>query len=234
MSERICSLCKEVKPLELFEKDKRRKDGRGVRCRQCKLFIPGNSKPYKAFWRLKAKQKLYNIPIEITKEDVAILFDVFEGKCSYCGIDESEETGTMELDHVVPMSRGGRHHVSNFVISCKSCNAKKRDKQLVDFYRCHKPFTGERLDYIFKHIAYFTKRDPEEVALEFYAEAKERHDGVYLRLGGDRMSSKERGVSVVKVGTGEVMTVYKLRKMSMESIRKYGLEGYVMERVSDE
>lgn len=47
------------------------------------------------------------------------------------------------------------------------------------------------------------------------------------------MSSSERGVSVVQLEKGDVMTVFKLRKMSDEAIKKYGLEKYVKERVSD-
>lgn len=168
MIEKTCSICEKTKPLELFEKEKRSKDGHGVRCYECKK----DPKPYKAFWRLKAKQKIYDIPIEITKEEVAMLFEAFEYSCIYCGVKESKETGTMNLEHIIPMKRGGRHHISNFVISCKSCNAKKYDHPLITFFRFHEPFRGDRLDYIFKHVAYFTQRDPEEVALEFYAEVE--------------------------------------------------------------
>lgn len=169
MNEKTCSMCKETKPLELFEKEKRQKAGYGARCKACK----SDPKPHKAFWRLNAKQKLYAIPIEITKEEVAMIFEAFEGECIYCGTEESEKTGTMNLEHIVPMKRGGRHHVSNFVISCRSCNAKKHDKPLIDFYRSHEPFNYRRLEYIFIHVAHFSKRDPEEVAKEFYAEAKD-------------------------------------------------------------
>lgn len=173
MIEKTCSICEKTKPLELFEKEKRSKDGHGARCKLCKTTNYADPKPYKAFWRLKAKQKLYDIPIEITKEEVAMLFEAFEYSCIYCGVEESQETGTMNLEHIVPMKRGGRHHVSNFVISCKSCNVKKYDHPLITFYRFHEPFHIQRLEYIFKHVAYFTKRDPEEVAQEFYAEVND-------------------------------------------------------------
>lgn len=32
------------------------------------------------------------------------------------------------VDHVVPESRGGPHHIDNFVLSCKSCNSRKGNK----------------------------------------------------------------------------------------------------------
>ncbi len=45
------------------------------------------------------------------------------------------------------------------------------------------------------------------------------------------MRKVERGVTIVEVEGGFPMTVYKLRKMSLEAIKRYGLEKYV--RVSD-
>lgn len=164
-----CSACHEIKPFDSFYRRKDTKNGIAARCKDCRIEDP---KPYKAYWRLMEKQKLYDIPIEVTKEEVAMIFEAFEGNCIYCGVQESKETGTMNLEHIVPMRRNGPHNVSNLVISCKKCNSKKNDKPLITFYRLHKPFTGERLDYIFKHVAYFSQRDPEEVALEFYAEVE--------------------------------------------------------------
>lgn len=45
-------------------------------------------------------------------------------KCHYCGI--KDENGTIfEEDHYVPLSRGGKDHKSNIVISCRPCNQRK-------------------------------------------------------------------------------------------------------------
>lgn len=35
MAEKACSICKTSKPLEVFENDKRRPDGKGPRCKPC-------------------------------------------------------------------------------------------------------------------------------------------------------------------------------------------------------
>lgn len=43
------------------------------------------------------------------------------GPCVYCG---GRATG---WDHVMPMSRGGRHAVDNLVPACKPCNSAKQD-----------------------------------------------------------------------------------------------------------
>jgi 5-methylcytosine-specific restriction endonuclease McrA len=39
--------------------------------------------------------------------------------CHYCGGVANE------VDHVIPVSRGGGHRTSNLVAACKACNAKK-------------------------------------------------------------------------------------------------------------
>ncbi|MGE6487759.1 HNH endonuclease [Paenisporosarcina sp. NPDC076898] len=159
----------------MFKRDSRKPNGVGSRCKGCNK--SSEPIPHKAFHRLKAKQKLYDIEIETTKEEVAQIFELFEGRCAYCNIEESEETGTFHLEHIIPMSReGSRHHVSNLAISCASCNAKKNKRPLIEFYLMHKPFTGAMLDFIFIYVARFSGRTPEEVAKEFYAEVAEVDD----------------------------------------------------------
>ncbi len=37
------------------------------------------------------------------------------------------------IDHYVPLSRGGKHEVSNLVISCPTCNLRKHAKDPLDF-----------------------------------------------------------------------------------------------------
>ena len=43
--------------------------------------------------------------------------------CHYC---QGEAT---EVDHVVPVSRGGSHHLTNLVAACTACNARKNIEQ---------------------------------------------------------------------------------------------------------
>jgi len=49
-------------------------------------------------------------------------------KCQYCG--EKHKTDELNLDHVVPKSKGGKTCWSNIVTSCIDCNTKKRDLAL--------------------------------------------------------------------------------------------------------
>lgn len=32
------------------------------------------------------------------------------------------------IDHVVPVSRGGPDHIDNYVLACRECNSRKRDR----------------------------------------------------------------------------------------------------------
>lgn len=50
-------------------------------------------------------------------------------RCFYCG----KSTADFEIDHVVPLSKGGLHCAFNLVPSCKKCNANKRAKLPNDF-----------------------------------------------------------------------------------------------------
>lgn len=45
--------------------------------------------------------------------------------CYYCSNKLDPDAVTM--DHVVPLSRGGKSNKGNIVVACKPCNTKKRD-----------------------------------------------------------------------------------------------------------
>lgn len=49
---------------------------------------------------------------------------VAKGVCHYCGRNVGAENLTM--DHVIPVSRGGRSTRGNCVPACKDCNNKKK------------------------------------------------------------------------------------------------------------
>jgi 5-methylcytosine-specific restriction endonuclease McrA len=48
-----------------------------------------------------------------------------KGICYYCGKNFSPQELTM--DHVVPLSRGGKSTKGNLVCCCKDCNNKKKN-----------------------------------------------------------------------------------------------------------
>ena len=57
------------------------------------------------------------------------LLDKWRRKCAYCGKTDVP----LEVEHIVPKSRGGTDRVSNLTISCRACNVKKGDKTAEEF-----------------------------------------------------------------------------------------------------
>ena len=44
-------------------------------------------------------------------------------KCHYCG----NKTIDLEIDHVIPLSKGGSNKQGNLVLACQKCNREKGD-----------------------------------------------------------------------------------------------------------
>ena len=48
------------------------------------------------------------------------------GLCAYCN-----ERKRLSRDHIVPLSRGGEHDITNVAVACKSCNSSKHNASLL-------------------------------------------------------------------------------------------------------
>lgn len=59
-------------------------------------------------------------------------------RCFYC----LTFTADLQVDHVVPLVRGGRHAIGNLVAACKSCNSSKRARFVTEMKR-----KGERFPW---------------------------------------------------------------------------------------
>lgn len=57
------------------------------------------------------------------------LLEKFNHTCVYC--DKTHVP--LQIDHVIPRSKGGSNRVSNLVLACVSCNQKKSNMSLKDF-----------------------------------------------------------------------------------------------------
>lgn len=60
------------------------------------------------------------------------VYDITTGHCWYCGIPITIDD--MCIDHINPQSLSGTHDIDNLLPACRSCNSRKRDKNL-DEYR---------------------------------------------------------------------------------------------------
>ena len=62
-----------------------------------------------------------------------VRFEVFKRDkftCQYCG--ESAPNVILEIDHIIPVSKGGGNEIMNLITSCRDCNRGKTDKKLDD------------------------------------------------------------------------------------------------------
>ena len=81
-------------------------------------------RPYKNFFQGKGNRYIKSVRFNkrrLTKMKLV----VSDGKrCAYCGL----EAVPLEIDHIIPKSRGGANRLKNLALSCKECNSAKANK----------------------------------------------------------------------------------------------------------
>ena len=75
---------------------------------------------------------------DLEKRNEEAIFDAlnaFDKKCPYCGKDQFRVgiRDKIEVDHFVPISKGGQNLPWNLVPICKNCNRRKKDRLPKDF-----------------------------------------------------------------------------------------------------
>ncbi len=79
----------------------------------------------------------------------AVLY--FRGKCAYCGRKQSRSV-KLTMDHVVPVSKGGKTVRENIVPACERCNSSKSDSDMVEWYSRQPFYSTNRLTRIYNWI----------------------------------------------------------------------------------
>lgn len=69
--------------------------------------------------------------VGITPRDWLRLLNRHRGHCAYC----DSRTDRLTMDHVIPLSRGGRHAIGNVLPICGWCNSSKSAAFLVEWRR---------------------------------------------------------------------------------------------------
>lgn len=96
---------------------------------------------YRLYHRAKSKARKVKqrggTPNHLTADHLWRHWNSFGHCCAYCGA-----TGDLEVEHVVPISRGGQHCLSNIVPACHCCNSNKGTKDAHVWYKS-KPFYQE-------------------------------------------------------------------------------------------
>lgn len=148
---RRCVECGEIKPLEDFWKAGLR---RRSRCKQCdgkrqrefrktyKYKNPEKTNASARRWREAhpetaklrsaeaSRKRRSSSALAVTERDLHRLWCHQSGQCYLCGETLS---GREELDHIIPVSKGGRHAIGNLAWACRRCNREKGSSLLVGY-----------------------------------------------------------------------------------------------------
>jgi len=57
------------------------------------------------------------------------LLEKWQRKCAYCG----KSNTALEIEHIIPKSRGGSNKISNLTLACNKCNLSKGNKTAEEF-----------------------------------------------------------------------------------------------------
>lgn len=76
---------------------------------------------------------------KIKARELRARYAQFDNCCAYCGA-----AGDMQIEHVIPISKGGTHAIGNIVPACKPCNDSKRDHEAERWYRSQPQFCEKR------------------------------------------------------------------------------------------
>jgi 5-methylcytosine-specific restriction endonuclease McrA len=90
-----------------------------------KLWQLANPEKVRYYANLRRSRKVTNGIYEISDKEIKRLY---ESPCFYCGSNQR-----IQLDHVIPISKGGHHSIGNLVPACQKCNASKHNKFLTEW-----------------------------------------------------------------------------------------------------
>lgn len=146
---------------------------------------------------LTIKQKRKRLT-ESAKKEIFIR-DKFE--CQYCGSKEN-----LEIDHIIPLSKGGDNQEDNLITSCHSCNSLKGEKDFKEFFSKNKSLF-KNLDRVSKILDTLEEKEKEKEE----EEDKEK----------EQLKEEEKKENQVKEKKENVKPINEeLRKRLEEALRK--------------
>ncbi len=75
-------------------------------------------------WSANRRARSRSTDGKYTTKDVKAQLKSQNGKCWWCG----KKVKKYDVDHLVPLSRGGTNHPNNIVIACPHCNRSRHNK----------------------------------------------------------------------------------------------------------
>jgi len=154
----VCNKCEENKSVDNYHNDSSRKNGKYVYCKSCvkkSLDVNARNKRQREWYRRNRKEiiekskqwandnkeKRRHISREYRARRIGWIGDEhieydkwldlckkYNNKCLRCG----KSSDNLTQDHIVPLSKGGRHIIENIQPLCFSCNSSKNAK-IIDY-----------------------------------------------------------------------------------------------------
>lgn len=152
-----CSKCQELKTFDEFYRQAQNKDGLFGHCKACHKInnemYRKNNPGYDREWRKNnpdrkrellrewqrnnrdrmhgydhaRRAKAANAFTDCQSFSQVLIRSIYKS-CLRCGSPDE-----LEIDHVVPLSKGGTSTLGNYQVLCRSCNASKNNRNSIDY-----------------------------------------------------------------------------------------------------
>lgn len=134
---KICGHCKQELPRIDFPKESRSPDKHKTICRECinyrcrtKYYSTAKASAYRSrhkdkirMWKANRYYRLRAGGVGVKLNQWKAILEFYNHVCLCCG-----RTGRITIDHIMPISLGGKHDVTNVQPLCWSCNSRKNAK----------------------------------------------------------------------------------------------------------
>jgi 5-methylcytosine-specific restriction endonuclease McrA len=160
METKTCRKCGETKPLNEMVRRSHRKSGRDTICKPCesrrnRARYDSNLHVFK--WH-RYRAACYGTGTYLTCAEFTAIRTEADRECAYCGSREK-----LGIEHVRPLQHSGPNSRWNLTIACHSCNSRKKNRTVIEFYESEPAFTAERFDALIAHMAQHNGCTPEHM-----------------------------------------------------------------------
>ena len=124
---KVCTACKCDIPLSLFSKNKQGKYGRLSHCKGCRAIRRRSYKGRDRLNKVAAAFPSAIVPESYNKEISDLYYKIQMDNVSngYSGV-KANSPEALEIDHIIPLSKGGLHVIGNLQVLTVSENRSKK------------------------------------------------------------------------------------------------------------
>lgn len=147
-----------------------------------------------------------------------------KGRCALCGATKDERM--LDIDHIKPVSKGGKTEYSNLQILCSKCNRSKRDKDQTDFRKltfdivsrsCIFCNTNASKQFILENELAFAIEDKYPVTKHHTLFIPKRHFQDYFEITQNELSAIHDLIKIRKNNLSEKDTTIKAYNIGINS-----------------